>query len=125
MFGSAFTIALIHRRNRLAGIIGFSIIALLAVRVGSRCLDSWTSAFWLAKNPGIARSGFAYFRHVLPRIGQALARNRHDAYNYLPSSVGEFPSGEALAERMRAAGLARVKFWPLTLGVATLYVGEK
>lgn len=66
-----------------------------------------------------------YFRNVLPRIGQALARNRHDAYNYLPSSVGEFPSGEALAERMRAAGLARVKFWPLTLGVATLYVGEK
>jgi len=66
-----------------------------------------------------------YFRHVLPRIGQALARNRHDAYNYLPSSVGEFPSGEALAERMRAAGLSRVQFWPLTLGVATLYVGEK
>lgn len=66
-----------------------------------------------------------YFRHVLPRIGQALARNRHDAYNYLPSSVGEFPSGEALAERMRGAGLREVKFWPLTLGVATLYVGTK
>lgn len=66
-----------------------------------------------------------YFRHVLPRIGQALARNRHDAYNYLPSSVGEFPAGEALAERMRGAGLGQVKFWPLTLGVATLYVGTK
>ena len=72
LFGSAFTIALIHRRNRLAGIIGFSIIALLAVRVGSRCLDSWTSAFWLAKNPGIARSGFAYLRHVLPPVSHAL-----------------------------------------------------
>lgn len=66
-----------------------------------------------------------YFRHVLPRIGQALARNRHEAYAYLPASVGEFPSGEALAQRMRAAGLARVEFWPLTLGVATLYVGVK
>ena len=48
-----------------------------------------------------------YFRHVLPRIGQALARNRQAAYNYLPQSVGQFPQGEALAERMRAAGLAR------------------
>lgn len=66
-----------------------------------------------------------YFRHVLPRIGQALARNRHEAYSYLPASVGEFPAGEALAERMRGAGLTRVEFWPLTLGVATLYVGVK
>lgn len=66
-----------------------------------------------------------YFRHVLPRIGQALARNRQDAYNYLPESVSEFPSGEALAERMRRAGLARVTFRPLTFGVATLYVGVK
>lgn len=66
-----------------------------------------------------------YFRHVLPRIGQALARNRQDAYNYLPESVGEFPSGEALAERMRAAGASQVRHYPLTLGVATLYVGTK
>ena len=66
-----------------------------------------------------------YFRHVLPRIGQALARNRLDAYNYLPASVGEFPSGEALAARLRAAGLSDVRHYPLTLGVATLYVGVK
>lgn len=66
-----------------------------------------------------------YFRHVLPRFGQWLARNRADAYHYLPASVGEFPSGEALAERMRAAGLGEVRFRPLTLGVATLYVGTK
>ncbi len=66
-----------------------------------------------------------YFRNVLPRIGQALARNRQEAYHYLPASVGEFPSGEALAERLRQAGLAEVVFFPLTLGVATLYVGTK
>ena len=67
----------------------------------------------------------AYFRYVLPRIGQALARNRHDAYSYLPATVGEFPCGEALAGRMRQAGLAEVTFRPLTFGVATLYVGTK
>jgi demethylmenaquinone methyltransferase/2-methoxy-6-polyprenyl-1,4-benzoquinol methylase len=66
-----------------------------------------------------------YFSRLLPRIGQALARNRLDAYNYLPQSVDEFPSGEALAERMRAAGASNVRFYPLTLGVATLYVGTK
>ena len=66
-----------------------------------------------------------YFRNILPRIGQLLARNQQDAYNYLPESVGEFPSGEALAERMRAAGARQVRYYPLTLGVATLYVGTK
>jgi demethylmenaquinone methyltransferase/2-methoxy-6-polyprenyl-1,4-benzoquinol methylase len=66
-----------------------------------------------------------YFRHVLPRIGQLLARNPCDAYNYLPESVGQFPQGEALAERMRAAGLERIERRSLTLGVATLYVGVK
>jgi demethylmenaquinone methyltransferase/2-methoxy-6-polyprenyl-1,4-benzoquinol methylase len=66
-----------------------------------------------------------YFRHVLPRIGQWLARNRESAYSYLPESVGQFPQGEALAERMRACGLLDVTYRGLTLGVATIYVGRK
>ena len=66
-----------------------------------------------------------YFRNVLPRIGQWLARNKSNAYNYLPASVGEFPCGEALAERMRSAGLTNIRYWPLTFGIATLYVGVK
>ncbi|HLA84399.1 MAG TPA: bifunctional demethylmenaquinone methyltransferase/2-methoxy-6-polyprenyl-1,4-benzoquinol methylase UbiE [Thermoguttaceae bacterium] len=66
-----------------------------------------------------------YFRRVLPRVGQALARNRQSAYNYLPESVRQFPEGEALAQRMRRAGLAEVRTHRFTLGVATLYVGKK
>ena len=66
-----------------------------------------------------------YFRRILPRIGQWLARNREQAYCYLPESVGQFPSGEALAERMRAAGLQDIRIHPLTFGIATLYVGTK
>jgi demethylmenaquinone methyltransferase / 2-methoxy-6-polyprenyl-1,4-benzoquinol methylase len=66
-----------------------------------------------------------YFRHVLPRIGQAVSRSRLGAYDYLPTSVGEFPSGQALADRMRAAGLREVTVTPLTFGIATLYVGTK
>jgi len=66
-----------------------------------------------------------YFRNVLPRLGQWLARNSQQAYNYLPESVGQFPQGEELASMMRAAGAAEVRFRPLTLGVATLYIGRK
>lgn len=66
-----------------------------------------------------------YFRRVLPAIGQWMARNRQDAYNYLPASVLEFPDGEALARRMEGAGLAQVRFFPFTFGIATLYVGVK
>jgi demethylmenaquinone methyltransferase/2-methoxy-6-polyprenyl-1,4-benzoquinol methylase len=66
-----------------------------------------------------------YFRHVLPRIGQLLARNRESAYNYLPASVSEFPDGEAMENCLRAAGLQNVWSRPLTFGVATLYVGCK
>jgi len=66
-----------------------------------------------------------YFRNVLPRLGQWLARNSQQAYNYLPESVGQFPQGEELVSMMRAAGAAEVRFRPLTLGVATLYIGRK
>jgi demethylmenaquinone methyltransferase/2-methoxy-6-polyprenyl-1,4-benzoquinol methylase len=66
-----------------------------------------------------------YFRRILPRIGQSLAPNGASAYDYLPQSVGEFPSYEALAERMERAGLSDVHFTPLSFGVATLYIGTK
>ncbi|OYW18149.1 MAG: bifunctional demethylmenaquinone methyltransferase/2-methoxy-6-polyprenyl-1,4-benzoquinol methylase [Planctomycetales bacterium 12-60-4] len=66
-----------------------------------------------------------YFKYVLPRIGQLLARNRQSAYNYLPASVSEFPYGERLAAIMRDAGMTKVTWTPLTFGIATLYVGQK
>ncbi len=66
-----------------------------------------------------------YFRQVLPRLGQWLARNEEEAYAYLPDSVGQFPFGQAMADRMEQIGLADVRYYPLTLGIATLYVGLK
>jgi demethylmenaquinone methyltransferase / 2-methoxy-6-polyprenyl-1,4-benzoquinol methylase len=66
-----------------------------------------------------------YFERLLPRIGQSLARNSQEAYNYLPASVGQFPQGAALVERFEAAGLRDVKYFPFTFGIATLYVGKK
>lgn len=66
-----------------------------------------------------------YFRHVLPRVGQWLARNDKSAYQYLPESVSEFPCGQELADRMTAAGLEGARFQPLTFGVVTIYQGKK
>jgi demethylmenaquinone methyltransferase / 2-methoxy-6-polyprenyl-1,4-benzoquinol methylase len=66
-----------------------------------------------------------YFRRVLPAVGQLVSRSRDRAYSYLPASVMEFPDGEALAEKLRGHGLAEVRWHPLTLGIATLYVGTK
>ncbi len=66
-----------------------------------------------------------YFRNVLPKIGQWVMRNNSAAYEYLPESVGEFLQYEQLAERMEGAGLVNVRFFPMTFGIATLYVGEK
>ncbi|MGI9517991.1 MAG: bifunctional demethylmenaquinone methyltransferase/2-methoxy-6-polyprenyl-1,4-benzoquinol methylase UbiE [Pirellulaceae bacterium] len=66
-----------------------------------------------------------YFRNVLPRIGQSLARNNLNAYDYLPQSVGEFPSYEKLTECMCSAGMSSATYFPLTFGIATLYVGKK
>jgi demethylmenaquinone methyltransferase/2-methoxy-6-polyprenyl-1,4-benzoquinol methylase len=66
-----------------------------------------------------------YFRNVLPRLGQAIARSKDNAYRYLPASVREFPDGEALAERMRRRGLQDVRWHPLTFGIATLYIGTR
>lgn len=66
-----------------------------------------------------------YFRNVLPRIGQFVARNKEAAYNYLPQSVAAFPQDEEFTGMMQEAGLTETTFTSLTFGIATLYVGVK
>lgn len=66
-----------------------------------------------------------YFRRLLPAVGQLVSRSRESAYSYLPASVLEFPDGEELAAKLRDHGLIDVQWYPLTFGIATLYVGTK
>jgi len=65
-----------------------------------------------------------YFHHVLPQIG-ALVSGHRTAYAYLPRSVANFPIEEQLAERMRRAGFAEVKWRTLTFGIAAIHRGTK
>jgi demethylmenaquinone methyltransferase/2-methoxy-6-polyprenyl-1,4-benzoquinol methylase len=73
----------------------------------------------------LGRLYLAFFRHILPRVGQALAPNDGDAYGYLPASVMQFPDGQALLDLMGGRGLTGLRLYPLTFGIATLYVGVK
>lgn len=75
--------------------------------------------------PGFKQIYQAYFKWILPRVGQRLARNDQSAYEYLPNSVLSFPSGRALAERMEMAGLRNIRITPFTFGVASLYLGDR
>jgi demethylmenaquinone methyltransferase/2-methoxy-6-polyprenyl-1,4-benzoquinol methylase len=65
-----------------------------------------------------------YFRRILPAIG-GLISGHPTAYRYLPESVAHFPEGPELAQRLRDAGFATVRWRRLTLGVAALHVAGK
>lgn len=66
-----------------------------------------------------------FFKHLLPRIGQAIAPNKDDAYRYLPRSVLRFPDGPAMVSLLSSRGLVDPRAYRLSLGAATLYVGTK
>ena len=76
------------------------------------------------RSPAFAALYGFYSRRVLPAIGGALSGSR-DAYEYLPESIGKFPTAEQLAERMQAAGFRSVEFVRLTAGTVALHVGVK
>lgn len=65
-----------------------------------------------------------YFQHILPLVGWFFSKNR-GAYQYLPSSVIEFPTSAEFAAMMQDAGFRDVTFQRLTFGIATLYTGRK
>jgi demethylmenaquinone methyltransferase/2-methoxy-6-polyprenyl-1,4-benzoquinol methylase len=63
-----------------------------------------------------------YFRRILPLIGR-LVSGHGSAYDYLPESVIAFPEPAELAERLKAAGFADVRWELVTGGIAAVHVG--
>ena len=73
----------------------------------------------------VFRSVFAfYFSHILPRLG-AWISGTEGPYQYLPDSVGRFPSQMELAAIITSVGFERVQYRNLTGGVAALHWGTK
>jgi demethylmenaquinone methyltransferase / 2-methoxy-6-polyprenyl-1,4-benzoquinol methylase len=75
------------------------------------------------------RSGFRYIynlymRLIAPGIAGIMANNR-EAYQYLNCSVEAFPEGEDLIRIIDGSGYANTRLRRLSLGICTIYVGEK
>lgn len=66
-----------------------------------------------------------YFMLILPMIGNIVSGGADNAYTYLPRSVMAFPGPDALAERMKNAGFAKVEMVPLTFGIAYIHLATK
>ena len=65
-----------------------------------------------------------YFKYILPTIGKLTSKDPK-AYKYLYESVQAFPDYEDMADIIRKSGFTNVKYTPLTLGICTIYTGEK
>ena len=74
----------------------------------------------------VGKAYAVYFRRVLPAIGRAIgAASGSGAYNYLPTSVGNFPSPEEMLALMQTTGYEQPAWQPYTFGIAGLYTGAR
>jgi demethylmenaquinone methyltransferase/2-methoxy-6-polyprenyl-1,4-benzoquinol methylase len=74
--------------------------------------------------PGLRGLYTWYSLKVLPRIGGWLSGDRR-AYEYLPESIRQFPTQQALAAELEAAGFREVAWENLTGGIVALHTGRK
>ena len=65
-----------------------------------------------------------YLRRILP-LASAIITREKEAYQYLGSSIENFPSGQATCDLIEASGFRNVKAEPLTGGIVTIYTAEK
>jgi demethylmenaquinone methyltransferase/2-methoxy-6-polyprenyl-1,4-benzoquinol methylase len=65
-----------------------------------------------------------YFSKILPIIGSFFSKHLK-AYDYLPASVINFPPPDKFAAIMKHAGFGEIKWRRLTLGIATVHIGQK
>ena len=65
-----------------------------------------------------------YSHRVLPFIGRLISRDGA-AYDYLPSSVDEFPAPERFMEMLREAGFKNCKARSQSFGIAQIYTAER
>jgi demethylmenaquinone methyltransferase/2-methoxy-6-polyprenyl-1,4-benzoquinol methylase len=74
--------------------------------------------------PGVRQVYDLYLRLVAPNVGKMVSSSR-EAYQYLNDSVKAFPEGTAFLDILNNCGYAQVRLRRLSLGICTLYIGEK
>jgi len=65
-----------------------------------------------------------YFENVLPRIGRMVSKDK-SAYQYLPESVEQFPSGQGFIDKLKAVGFKNCICKKVTFGVSSIYMAKK
>lgn len=73
----------------------------------------------------IVKRLYNLYCHILAPAAGGLISNNKEAYQYLNDSIEAFPEGENFLKIMQQAGFRNVYRKPLTLGVCTIYCGEK
>lgn len=65
-----------------------------------------------------------YFLHILPFLGGIIS-GKQKAYEYLPTSVLNFPAPDVLATMLKDAGFDKIRYKLQTFGVSAIHVGDK
>lgn len=65
-----------------------------------------------------------YFRYITPMVGKLFSKDS-SAYTYLPESVNAFPDGEDFLNVLRRSGFKNARVYPLTFGIASIYIAYK
>lgn len=76
------------------------------------------------RTPGIRQFYDLYLRLVAPNVGKMVSSSR-EAYQYLNDSVKAFPEGDAFIRIMDGCGYINTRLRRLSLGICSLYIGEK
>ncbi len=76
--------------------------------------------------PRKAFQGFynLYMKIIAPNVGNLISHNR-EAYQYLNDSVKAFPEGKIFLQILDEVGYANTYLKTLSLGICTIYCGEK
>lgn len=67
---------------------------------------------------------FFYFTKILPFIGRLISKDK-SAYTYLPKSVFHFIHGQEFVDLMLSTGFKNVRLTNHTMGIVSIYIGEK
>lgn len=76
------------------------------------------------KTAGVTQLYNVYMKLVAPNVGKIFSKNRN-AYKYLDESIKKFPEGKNFTLILDNLGYINTYCKPLSLGICSIYCGEK
>ena len=72
----------------------------------------------------IRRFYLFYFTNIVPIVARILASDG-TAYYYLGKSISQFPVAPRFVEMIQRSNWREVNFYPILLGMVTIFIGKK